>query len=827
MAQTRVNKPRSVSMVRKSANANAKGNAKANGNLSSPQAIFELKQRVILVLNKLADRDTYQIAVEELQRIAETLSPEGFGPFLSCIFETDSQQKSTVRRECVKVFATLAGFHGELLAPHLPKMVGSIIRRLKDPDSNVRDACVDAIGVLASKIMHPSGNSGVENGGPFSVFVKPLFEALGEQNRQLQAGSALCLARVIDNAEDPPVSTLQRILPRIMKLLSNQSFSANAALLSVIGSIVQAGGASTQQTLSVLVPCMLGTLQSSDWTTRKAAAEAFARMALGLGPLLTSFKSSCLTALESCRFDKVKPVRDAVVQTLQAWKSIPDSKSSSPLTEKGASLKENVCEGGVSVDCKSTIPTVRKSTFLRKSVTSVAKSASDSNSFGNSSTDTTPCSKPTTELTPTNDGPSEQKNRDNQRSDSLTTETSTGSSTNFEDGFNSRSSNDLAFIRKQLFQIENQQSSLLELLQAFMGSSLESICSLETRVHGLEMILDEMAQDLALSTGRLSKMEARSKCCRFLGADMLRSKFWNINESRYTPSRLAASDTFPSMSHFGLEAPSKAENGTADVWEDGNYGCARRSFMVNPLAGVHSTSCKGNVYSPSDSNWRPMQDNAEGNQTLHRALERTAFKDRFVRGSLEKNIWKSSKYEASLCSTQFAQGNDQTNMLEIRDSRPNPPDTSSKSSTCENGRFWSVWTRAIEHLCTEDVDSAFVEVLCSGDDLLLIQLMKRTGPALENLSQGTVVEILQTVIGLLLEQKFLDTIIPWLQQVVDLTTSNGPDYLGLSLEARMETLSALQEASSMHFSELSSRRCVTQLASKLANLWAGDLLRSS
>jgi hypothetical protein len=198
---------------------------------------LELKQRVIVVLNKLGDRDTYHIAAEELGRIAQTLGPEELGPFLSCIFETDSQQKSSVQRECVKVFATLGGAHGEVLGPHLPKMVGNIIRRLKDPhsDSSVRDACVDALGVLASSRVDAMG-----------VFVRPLLEALGEQNRQLHTASALCLARVIQaTAASPapshPLPALHnKILLRILKLLSNHSFSPNAAaLLSVIASIVQ------------------------------------------------------------------------------------------------------------------------------------------------------------------------------------------------------------------------------------------------------------------------------------------------------------------------------------------------------------------------------------------------------------------------------------------------------------------------------------------------------------------------------------------------------------------------------------------------------------
>jgi len=151
--------------------------------------MMELKNRILAALNKLADRDTQQLAVEDLERLSESLSSEGLSMFLSCLYETDGQQKSAVRRECIKLFGTLATLHGgEALAPHAPKIVANIVRRLKDPDSNIRDACVDAMGILASQIGGGGGAEATGAGGSINIFVKPLLEALGEQNRNLQVG---------------------------------------------------------------------------------------------------------------------------------------------------------------------------------------------------------------------------------------------------------------------------------------------------------------------------------------------------------------------------------------------------------------------------------------------------------------------------------------------------------------------------------------------------------------------------------------------------------------------------------------------------------------
>jgi hypothetical protein len=93
---------------------------------------------------------------------------------------------------------------------------------------------VESIGILASQV-----GAGADNGSAIGVFVKPLFEALSEQNRSLQVGAALCLARVIDLARDPPPATLQRLCPRIVKLLSSPNFLAKSSLLTVVGSLAQ------------------------------------------------------------------------------------------------------------------------------------------------------------------------------------------------------------------------------------------------------------------------------------------------------------------------------------------------------------------------------------------------------------------------------------------------------------------------------------------------------------------------------------------------------------------------------------------------------------
>ncbi|MFS7939814.1 putative MT-associated protein TORTIFOLIA1/SPIRAL2 [Helianthus anomalus] len=96
-------------------------------------------------------------------------------------------------------------------------------------------------------------------------------------------------------------------------------------------------------------------------------------------------------------------------------------------------------------------------------------------------------------------------------------------------------SEDLSLIRNQLAQIETQQSNLYDLLEKFIGSSLNGMQSLESRVRSVESTLDEISFDLAKSTGQMSNPEP-TLCCKLPGADLITSKLWKKSEIQQYPS---------------------------------------------------------------------------------------------------------------------------------------------------------------------------------------------------------------------------------------------------------------------------------------------------
>ncbi|OVA09131.1 HEAT [Macleaya cordata] len=602
-----------------------------------------LKQRVITCLNKLSDRDTHAIATTELESIARNLSHDSFSPFLTCIYDTDSSEKAPVRKQCVRLLGFLSETHGEALSPFISKMMANIVRRLRDPDTAVRSACVDSVTTMASQINKP----------PFSTFLKPLMETiLQEQDYNSQIGSALCLASAIEASIDPEPAQLRRLLPRLVKLLKSESFKAKPALLSLIGSIVGVGGSVSHNVLENLIPYMIEFLSSEDWSTRKAAAEAFAKLALKEKEMLSEFRSSCLAAFETRRFDKVKVVRDRMNEMVEVWKDVPDcssnvspsSQSKSPSSTDSSSSRNS---STTTIESPKTrrisVPTSRSPALDSSSATTITRRSPLKSCDAKSSPalfGKLDCKKQSDfpigiavpqspsfikeDLNGRDQEPMEQesnvcpkletkrvlfsKNSDDKmqkfgalkagsrvypvQEDSSESNVVLSNATVDFYG-NDEDTEDLSLIRKQLAQIENQQSSLFDLLQKFIGSSRHGIRSLETRVLGIEMALDGISYDLAMSSGRMSNANsAESTCCMLPGTEFLSSKFKRKTEDRYSTSKFSSPVGTPSSAAMcnmddkdGCGESFKLQN--RRLWLQGGSG-----FAVNPLAlaEMHSQS---------------------------------------------------------------------------------------------------------------------------------------------------------------------------------------------------------------------------------------------
>ncbi|GJU25963.1 tortifolia1-like protein 2, partial [Tanacetum coccineum] len=72
----------------------------------------------------------------------------------------------------------------------------------------------------------------------------------------------------------------------------------------------------------------------------------------------------------------------------------------------------------------------------------------------------------------------------------------------------------------------------------------------------------------------------------------------------------------------------------------------------------------------------------------------------------------------------------------------------------------------------------------SGDEMVLVDNLDKTGPVLESLSNRSANDILSTFASFLSQQQFMTSIIPWLQQALDL--SSGHDQTTLYLQRKQE-----------------------------------------
>ncbi|XP_051122631.1 TORTIFOLIA1-like protein 5 [Andrographis paniculata] len=464
----------------------------------------ELKTRVNSCLNKLSDRDTLSMAANELEAIAKTLPSDGFAPFLNCLSATDSSEKSPVRRHSVRLIGVLSAAHGDSLSPHLSRMISAVVRRLRDPDSAVRSACADAAASIAAHV----------SSLPFAAILRPLVEALfREQDSNAQIGAALCLSAAVSAAPAPDAAELRKLLPRLLKLLKIDSFKAKPNLLHFIGTIVgTSGGAKSKNLLNSVISTSIQFLSSEDWAARKAAAAVLEIAAASERNLAAEFKAATVSVLDSKRFDKVKVVRETMNRALEAWKGLPQPGLSSGHVSSS--------EGHESPKTPAT---------PQKTVTTKPSPLS---------------SLSTPKNITTNVGIKNSVPKLNFRSRIVPLDCNDSGDNAVIENSENQDLEYLSLIRKQLQQIENQQSNLLDLLQRFIGTSQKGMTSLERRVDGLERVLDEMSRFPGLDCGNNNNNNNNNNsCCMIPGAEFLSPKFWRRGEGQTCNSRMSSSLT--------------------------------------------------------------------------------------------------------------------------------------------------------------------------------------------------------------------------------------------------------------------------------------------
>ncbi|KAK8946772.1 Microtubule-associated protein TORTIFOLIA1 [Platanthera zijinensis] len=301
-------------------------------------------------------------------------------------------------------------------------------------------------------------------------------------------------------------------------------------------------------------------------------------------------------------------------------------------------------------------------------------------------------------------------------------------------------------IQIQLSNLERQQTHLMNMLQDFMGGSHDNLITLEDRVHGLERVVEEMARDLSLSSGRRGgtmmmgfEGSPGKSYPNYNGLQDYTSKYGRGSENRISyPERYLSSDDMASIARGREFRRSDSER------LDSYMHNSQRNGTVSGRRGLISSDQVG----------------------IRRSWNKGEGPFRLGEGPSARSVWQASKDEATLEAIRVA-GED--NGISRAATGRNIPEVDMEATTDahsgERDPVWDSWTHAVDSLHIGDVDSAYAEVLSIGDNLLLVKLMERSGPVIDELSGKVATEVLHAIGQFLSVQRLSDMALTWIQQV--------------------------------------------------------------
>ncbi|KAG0472483.1 hypothetical protein HPP92_017029 [Vanilla planifolia] len=152
-------------------------------------------------------------------------------------------------------------------------------------------------------------------------------------------------------------------------------------MLSVISSLAKVGAISSQNMPAVLQN-VCDCLENTDWAARKAAADTLNLIACHSSHLGANGTSQILSSLEACRFDKVKPVRDSVMESLQLWKKILGQKEDGTTEEVKDAKVAELGDAQEELDSKLPNLSVQRLESLKDSSTDSSPTCSESHIKG-------------------------------------------------------------------------------------------------------------------------------------------------------------------------------------------------------------------------------------------------------------------------------------------------------------------------------------------------------------------------------------------------------------------------------------------------------------
>lgn len=213
------------------------------------------------------------------------------------------------------MYGHLAHLHPQLVQAHVSKISDSIVARLKEKDATreLRETCATAFAQLVTEL-------GAD--ATLTAVLRPLLPLVSEPSEAYQLGCAICLTAILPAAgaqSDLPEGVAQRIATPLLRTLSHPAVGAHPALLDAAGTfLLQAGHYATRPFASPFLSSALNAASSSEWASRRAAADLMRAVAASHDEVMASFANRAHAALHLLRADKQKVVREAALTALNA-----------------------------------------------------------------------------------------------------------------------------------------------------------------------------------------------------------------------------------------------------------------------------------------------------------------------------------------------------------------------------------------------------------------------------------------------------------------------------------------------------------------------------
>jgi hypothetical protein len=128
---------------------------------------------------------------------------------------------------------------------------------------------------------------------------------------------------------------LDELTDKIVNVISLNQFKAHTPLLECVISLVFHVEADFAPFAPKFLPVLIEFIACPEWSTKKVAIDAIYSMSAILKDEIVPFRLEILQVLNHCRFDKVKPVREATLETIKLLKEIGP-----PLDEQQLALIE-------------------------------------------------------------------------------------------------------------------------------------------------------------------------------------------------------------------------------------------------------------------------------------------------------------------------------------------------------------------------------------------------------------------------------------------------------------------------------------------------------